>query len=67
MNPFRGPIPQKLRLEHQKSLEGALRSIGAPFHFELKEPIRFDESAMGIEMSLDDFNALLALVTATIE
>ena len=66
-NPFRGPIPQKLRLEHQKSLEGALRSIGAPFHFELKEPIRFDKSVMGIETSLDDFNASLALVTTTIE
>ena len=66
-NPFRGPIPQKLRLEHQKSLQGALRSIGAPFHFELKEPIRFDEEAMGIETSSDEFNASLALVTATIE
>ena len=66
-NPFRGPLPQKLKLEHQKSLQDALKSIGAPFHFELKEPIRFDGEAMGLETSTEDFNAALTMVTATIE
>ena len=66
-NPFRGPLSQKLKADHQKSLKEAVDLIRAPFLFELKEPISFNGGAVGVDTTTDDFNAALITVIAAIE
>ena len=66
-NPFKGPLSQKLKSDHQKSLQDALSSIRETFFFEMKEPIGFNGEAVGVETSSEDFNAALTTVIAAIE
>ena len=66
-NPFKGPLSQKLKSDHQKSLQDALSSVRETFFFEMKEPIGFKGEAVGVETSSEDFNAALTTVIAAIE
>ena len=66
-NPFRVPLPKKLKEDHKKSLQEAVTSLRAPFLFDIKEPIKFDGSNVGAQTSMEEFNAAVTTVIAAIE
>ena len=66
-NPFRGPLTQKLKKEHNRALQEALCSIKAPFFFELEKQIEFEGANVGADTSTENFNAAVITVIAAIE
>jgi hypothetical protein len=66
-NPFRGLLSQKLKKEHKQALQKALCLIKAPFFFDLEKPVKFEGAQVGIDMSTENFNAVVITVIAAIE
>ena len=66
-NPFWRPQLKALEKDHKKALQEALGGIRAPFLFSPRDPINFDRECLGIDTSVDSFNAAVIMVIAAVE
>ncbi|KAI0282934.1 hypothetical protein BC826DRAFT_251587 [Russula brevipes] len=66
-NPYRGPFPDKLREEHQTSLNQAKATVKNPFIYALTKPLEISNPEVGTTVSSDDLNAAVDLVIAALE
>ncbi|KAI0299464.1 hypothetical protein BC826DRAFT_966921 [Russula brevipes] len=66
-NPYRGPIPEELRIAHRTSLQLAKEAVTKPFIFHPQKPLELIGQEAGASVSSDDLNAAVDLVIATLE
>ncbi|KAI0282926.1 hypothetical protein BC826DRAFT_1132036 [Russula brevipes] len=60
-NPYRGPVPEGVREAHRKSLEAAKKVVMSPFSYRLEQPLAFDGSTTGIDVTPANFNAAVEI------